>query len=330
MKDENINLVNIAAHFSDPEAAREFFEAQRWPEGPVCPHCGVIGNAYKLEPKPSKKGTHVRKGVYKCGGCREQYTVTVGTIFEDSHIPLNKWLLAIHLLCASKKGMSAHQLHRMLGVTYKSAWFMAHRIRYAMTQEPLSSKLGGIVEYDETFVGGKRKIGPQFGPLFRGNQGRPSGTADKAVVVSVLQRGGRVQSKHFERVTAGNVKPVLKEMIAEDAHLMTDTTPLLKNTKGICAKHDTVNHTEKEYARYENGICISTNTVEGYFSILKRGINGVYHQVSKQHLHRYLTEFDFRYNTRKAPDSERTVLAVKQAEGKRLMLRDSIGLLRVQ
>jgi transposase-like protein len=162
---ESLNLANIAAHFSDEDKARDFLEKKRWPDGPICPHCGVEGEAYKLEPREGAK-THARKGVYKCAGCREQFSVTVGTIFEDSHIPLNKWLLAFHLMCASKKGMSAHQLHRILGVTYKSAWFMAHRIRYAMSQEPLSSKLTGIVEVDECFIGGKVKTGKQtFKPV---------------------------------------------------------------------------------------------------------------------------------------------------------------------
>jgi transposase-like protein len=158
--DNELNLVTLAQHFSDEDKAREFLEKLRWPDGPVCPHCSVIDNAYRLEPKPSKKGgknKHVRAGVWKCGGCRKQFTVTVGTIFSDSHIPLSKWLLAYHLLCAGKKGISARQLHRMLKVTYRSAWFMAHRIRYTMSQEPLSSKLGGIVEVDETYIGGRRR-----------------------------------------------------------------------------------------------------------------------------------------------------------------------------
>jgi transposase-like protein len=159
--DNELNLVTLAQHFSNEDKAREFLERLRWPDGPVCPHCGELNNAYRLEPKPSKKDKHVRKGVWKCGGCREQFTVTVGTIFADSHIPLSKWLLAYHLLCASKKGMSAHQLHRMLKITYRSAWFMAHRIRYTMAQEPLSSKLNGIIEIDETYVGGKLRVGPQ-------------------------------------------------------------------------------------------------------------------------------------------------------------------------
>jgi transposase-like protein len=150
----------LAPHCTDADKARDFLEAQRWPDGPICPHCGLLGQAYKLTPKAdSKKGTHVRRGVWKCAGCRKEFTVTVGTIFEDSHIPLHKWLLAYHLLCASKKGMSAHQLHRMLGVTYRSAWFMAHRIRYTMSQEPLSSKLTGVIEVDEAYIGGKIRTG---------------------------------------------------------------------------------------------------------------------------------------------------------------------------
>jgi transposase-like protein len=317
MKDEKINLANIAEHFSDPDKAREFLEKQRWPEGPFCPHCGELDNAYRLEPKPGAK-TPVRKGVWKCGGCRKQFTVTIGTIFEDSHIPLNKWLFAIHLLCASKKGMSAHQIHRMLGVTYKSAWFMMHRIRYAMTQEPLSSKLTGVIEVDETYIGGKLRTGTQGAR----RSDRLSPVANKEAVVSVLQRDGRVQSRHVEKVTAENLRPMLRAMIDEHAHLMTDTSTVLKATD-VCTKHDQVNHTAKEYARYENGVCITTNAVEGYFANLKRGINGVYHFVGKQHLHRYLTEFDFRYNSRDLKDGERTVMAIKQIGGRRLMLRDS-------
>lgn len=203
----------MAQHFSDPDAARRFLEGQRWPDGAICPHCDS-GEVYKLTPKTSRKGKHVRAGVYKCATCREQFTVTVGTIFEDSHIPLNKWLFAIHLLCASKKGMSAHQLHRMLGLTYTTAWFMAHRIRYAMGQPSFAAKLKGVVECDETYVGGKGKT----------------------------QHNGRATGK--------------------------------------------------------------TKT-------------------AAHHLHRYLSEFDFRFNSRKVKDGERTLLAIRQAAGKRLMLRDS-------
>jgi transposase-like protein len=189
MANDELNLIALAQHFSDEDKAREFLEKLRWPDGVVCPHCGLVGEAYKLEPKPSKKDTHVRKGVWKCGGCREQFSVTVGTIFEDSHIPLSKWLLAYHLLCASKKGMSAHQLHRMLKVTYRSAWFMAHRIRYTMRQEPLSSKLTGVIEVDETYVGGKLRVGPYRKRAYMKDRGEkrnyPSVTSNKAAVVSV-------------------------------------------------------------------------------------------------------------------------------------------------
>jgi transposase-like protein len=327
MENGELNLIALAQHFSDEDKAREFLEKLRWPDGPVCPKCGEIDNAYRLEPKPSKKGTHVRKGVWKCGGCREQFTVTVGTIFEDSHIPLSKWLLAYHLLCASKKGMSAHQLHRMLKVTYRSAWFMAHRIRYTMTQEPLSSKLTGVVEVDETYVGGKLRVGPYRPKEYMRNRGRKphyaAPTSNKAAVVSVLQRGGRVQSTHVEKVTAENLREMVSTMVDENAHVMTDSSTVLKKAFLGTRNHSQVNHTEKEYVRYEDGLCITTNAIEGYFATLKRGINGVYHHVGKQHLHRYLSEFDFRYNSRKEKDGDRTLLALKSTGGKRLMLRDS-------
>lgn len=320
MKDADL----LAPQFQDEDKAREFLEAKRWPDGVVCPQCGVIGESYRLQPTEDGK-THVRKGVWKCGSCREQFSVTVGTVMEDSHIPLNNWLYAFHLLCASKKGMSAHQLHRMLGVTYKSAWFMAHRIRHAMSQEPLSSKLSGTVEVDETYIGGKVRLGKQpwreDGTL---NAKRPKGLLrdKKKPVVSVLQRGGRVQSIHVDRVTADNLKPIIREMVDESAHLMTDSGSCLRFASKEY-KHDQVDHHEGEYVRYENGVCISTNSVEGYFANLKRGINGIYHQVGKRHLHRYLSEFDFRYNSREISDAERTRLAIKGADGKRLMYRDS-------
>src|SRR5712664_2532255 len=177
-----MNLTDLAGNFHDEDSARAFLEQQRWPDGTVCPHCGLLGESYRLEGKADSKRP-VHKGVWKCKGCRKQFTVTVDTIFSDSHIPLHKWLMAIHLLCASKKGMSAHQLHRMLGVTYKSAWFMAHRIRYAMTQEPLSSKLTGIVEIDETLVGGKLRTGSHATKPGERPQDRLLGTANKAIVV---------------------------------------------------------------------------------------------------------------------------------------------------
>lgn len=204
---------------------------------------------------------------------------------------------------------------------------MAHRIRYTMSQEPLSSKLSGVIEVDETYVGGKKRVRQSYAvkPGQRA-QDTKSPFADKAPVVAVLQREGRVQSMHLQKVTAENLRPVIEQMVANDAHIMTDSSTVLTSVlKDRNQKHDQVNHKAKEYVRYEDGVCISTNTIEGYFSILKRGINGVYHQVGKRHLHRYLAEFDFRYNSRKEKDGDRTLLAIKGANGKRLMLRDSSG-----
>lgn len=333
-----MNLMDLAEQFSTPDAAREYLEAQRWPDGPICPHCGVEGEAYKLTPKPkakveieyetkqelkAKRVRKPRQGLWKCSGCRKQFTVTVGTIFEDSHIPLNKWLLAVHLICASKKGMSAHQLHRMLGVTYKSAWFMAHRIRYAMTQEPLSSKLSGTFEADETYIGGRRrKSVPHATKPGERAQDKLGPFAGKAAVFSVLQRGGKVQSRHIERVIGSTLRDAITEMCDAESHIITDDARLYNSLEKE-RKHSRVNHSHEEYVRWDDGVCVTTNAVEGFFANLKRGINGVYHHVSKQHLHRYLSEFDFRYNAREISDGERAKLAIKGSQGKRLMLRDS-------
>jgi transposase-like protein len=321
----------LEPHFQDEDKAREYLEQMRWADGVICPHCGLIGEAYRINVKEKtteeieamraagKRVRKARKGLWACAGCREQFTVTVKTIFEDSHIPLHKWLLAIHLLTSSKKGMSAHQLMRMLDIKqYKSAWFMAHRIRYAMTGE-LTEKMGGTVEVDETYIGGKRrnKHAHAVKPNVRA-QDRLGPVADKFAVVSIVERGGKVHSRHVERVTAKNLKAVIDEVCHEDAHVMTDTG-VLKGMKD--RKHSLVNHKADEYVRHEEGACVTTNTVEGYFSILKRGINGVYHHVSKKHLHRYLREFDFRYNGRQVTDGERASEALKGIEGKRLMYK---------
>jgi transposase-like protein len=309
--------------FIDADKAREVLEAERWPNGPVCPHCESEGESYKLEPKEGSK-THVRKGVYKCGACRKQFTVTVGTIFADSHIPLNKWLAAIHLLCASKKGMSAHQLHRMLGVTYRSAWFMAHRIRFGVSQEPLSSKLEklqGTVEVDETYVGGREK----------GMTGKPGKTSKKATVISMVERSlvpgqkGRVRSVVMPRVTADNLRWTLRDRIDQGATLNTDESSMYFGIGKWWKGHETVNHGRKEYVKKsKSGEKVTTNTVEGFFGTLKRGLNGVYHHVGRHHPHRYLSEFDFRYNAREVSDTERAKLALKGVGGKRLKYRDSL------
>jgi transposase-like protein len=309
-----INLVEIGAHFSNDDRARELLERLRWPDGPVCPHCGEINNAFRLEGKSDSKKP-VRNGVWKCAGCREQFSVTVGTVFEDSHVPISKWLLALHLLCASKKGMSAHQLHRMIGVSYKTAWFMFHRIRFGMTQHPFIDKLRGVVEIDETYVGGKEK----------GNPGVPTPErSKKRPVVALMERsesGGRVRSFPVERVTLANIQPILREHVEAGTNIQTDEATVYHFMREDFPKHDVVTHKRKEYSRRENGRHITTNTVEGYFSLVKRGIYGTYHHVGRGYLQQYLNEFDFRYNSRKLSDSERTTLAAKAIEGKRLTLR---------
>jgi hypothetical protein len=322
----------IAPQYQDADKARKHLEAIRWPDGPICPHCGVIDEAYKLN------GETTRKGLYKCSGCRQPFTVTVGTIFEDSKIPLHKWLLAIHLMCSSKKGISAHQLWRNLwGVdektgkqkgSYRTAWFMAHRVRWALGQEPLASKLAGIVEVDEAYIGGKKRGDSTKYKWTPGGRPKPrpvgSHTNDKAPIVSILQRDGQVRTRHFERVTLDNLKPMIEEVIDKSAHIMTDSSSLLAAAP-TGQKHSAVNHTKKEYVRHEDGVCITTNTVESYFAIIKRGIDGIYHHVGKAYLDQYLREFDYRYNVRKMNDNDRFALAVKKTGGKRLTLRNPKG-----
>jgi transposase-like protein len=251
----------LVPQYQSEDAAREHIESTRWPDGPVCPHCGVIDEARKLEAREGSKNG-VRKGVWNCNACREQFTVTVGSIFEDSHIPLHKWLLAIHLMASSKKGISAHQLMRNLELgSYRTAWFMAHRIRWALTQEPIKEALDGIVEVDETYVGGKLRTAPQSTNPGERPRDRAAGTSNKAVVVAVLQRGGSVRSQYVERVTAKNLKPILEAMVKTGAHLMTDSSNVLASV-GMGIKHDQVNYTANEYARVEDGVLISTNSVE--------------------------------------------------------------------
>jgi transposase-like protein len=303
-----------APHFKDEEKAREHLEALRWPDGPICPHCGVIGAHYRMN------GASRRPGLLKCKDCRKQFSVTVGTVFERSKIPLTKWLMATYLMCASKKGISSHQLHRMLGVQYKTAWFMTHRIREAM-REGFAGKLGGggkIVEVDETF-GNERK------PRAQGRKGR--GYHHKTKVLSLVERGGKVRSFHVAEVNHKTLKPILAEQIHADSYIMTDDAGQYASTKGskltdVFARHDVVNHGIGEYVRGD----IHTNVVEGYFSIFKRGLMGSYHHVSKKHLKRYLCEFDFRYNYRTAlgvDDAERARVALEGIAGKRLTYRDS-------
>jgi transposase-like protein len=294
--------------FTDEAKAREFMETQRWPDGPVCPHCGTTADGVKR-----LEGSSHRPGLFQCNECGEQFTVTVGTVFERSKISLAKWLLAAHLLASSKKGMSAHQLHRMLGITYKTAWFMAHRIREAMTDDGSSGPLGGqnkVIEVDETYVGGKAK-NRAFAP-----------PPKKAAVVALVERDGKVRSRHVASVSAKNLRPIIVENASRKSHLMTDDSVVYPKIGDEFAGHSSVNHSKDEYVRL--GGFAHTNTVDNYFSILKRGINGVYHHVSEAHLQRYLAEFDFRYSNRSGlgvDDAMRAARAIKGAEGKRLTYR---------
>lgn len=288
--------------FKDEEQARAYLESVRWPDGPVCPHCGVINHAYALN------GEAHRPGLYTCADCRKQFSVTVGTLFERSHVPLHKWLLAFHLLCSSKKGHSSHQIHRMIGVTYKTAWFMTHRIREAMKDPVFTSRLGGggnVVEADETFWGNKGK-----------NRGR-RGYNHMEKIFSLVERGGKVRSFHVESIGAKTLRPIMREQIAKDTHLMTDDRSTYDRTREDFLSHEVSKHSWGIYVSDRGRI--HTNTIEGYFSILKRGLSGVYQHVSKRHLRRYVGEFDFRYNNRKISDTERTAIALRQTAGKRLL-----------
>jgi len=308
METTNLNLATIARYFSDEGEAWQFMERTRWNGSPACGHCGsekvsLLGQKVLRSGKPSPRR------VWRCKDCRKDFTVLVGTIFEGSHIPVSKWLLGVHMMCAGKNGVSAHELHRQLGVTLKTAWFMSHRIRYAMGQEPLRSKMVGIVEADETYMGGKR----------RGDRrGRPSRDSHKAAVMTLVSRDGEARSQVMDRVTGDRLGKVLTAHMEPESVLMTDDFSAYDKPGQAFAAHHTVNHSKGEYVRGT----VTTNTVEGYFSQLKRSIDGTHHHVSRRHLPKYLGEFDYRYSTRKMADGERTVETIRRAEGKRLRYSD--------
>lgn len=307
IKELGMSVLN-KAYFQDEAAAYEKLESIVWPNGPTCPHCGATDRIYDL------KGESTRIGVRKCGHCRKQFTVKIGTVFESSHVPLRKWLQAVYLMCASKKGISAHQLHRTLEVTYKTAWFMEHRIREAMRTDclpPLGGE-GKTVEADETYIGRRKGV-----PMPRG------GTEHKMKIVSLVERGGDVRSIKVDEVNAKTVREIVVANVRRESELQTDEGQHYVKVGWEFARHGTVRHRLKEYVNGSD----HTNTIEGYFGLFKRGMKGIYQHCGEQHLHRYLAEFDFRYNNRVAfgvGDVERTAKALGGIVGKRLTYRDSL------
>jgi transposase-like protein len=293
--------------YTDETAARRHLEKLQWPDGPVCPHCGVVNEATLL------KGKSTRPGVYKCRACEKPFSVTVGTLFEDSKVPLHKWLYATHLLTASKKGMSSHQLHRTLGVTYKTAWFMSHRIRESMRPAkmiPMGGS-GKVVEVDETLSGFQE--GANTKPARRASQFRN-------FIMTLVERGGIARSFHIDGTTLATIIPIIRRNIRRESDLMTDQASWYKRVGKEFASHETVDHSKQEYVRGN----VTTNTVEGYYSIFKRGMKGVYQHCSEKHLHRYLCEFDSRYSNRVklgVDDAMRAERALKGIRGKRLTYR---------
>ena len=306
-------MSNLSAkHFHNEEAAYAFVEARIWPNGPVCPHCGGFERISKMGGKSTRIGT------YKCYQCRKPFTVKIGTVFEASHVKMNVWLQAIYLMVGSKKGISSNQLHRILGVTLKTAWFMSHRIREAMRSGDLApmGENGGIVEVDETFIG----IDPA-----KKKSAKARGAHHKMKVLSLVDRStGRARSIVVDDLKATTLVPILRENIAKEATVYTDEAGQYSKLADDFAEHDFVRHSAEEYARGN----IHTNTIEGYFSIFKRGMKGVYQHCAKKHLHRYMAEFDFRYSNRKAlgiEDSKRADIALRGIVGKRLTY-ETIGM----
>lgn len=298
-----MSSVLSASHFHNEDVAYDYVEARLWPNGPVCPHCGAMGEKIgRLD------GKTTRPGLRKCYGCRKPFTVKMGTIFEDSHAPLRYWLQAIHLICSSKKGVSTRQLQRTLGVGMKTAWFMGHRIRAMMERMdglPPAGNSGGTIEADVTYVG--RKPGTKV----------QMGTGHMNPVFALVERNGEARSFHIPNVRGDTLHVVLSKHASREAHFRTDEARVFTEIGWNFTSHKTVKHSINEYVRGP----VHTNTVEGFFSILKRGVYGVYQHVSEAHLQRYLAEFDFRYSNREKlgiGDVERVDRALVGAKGKRL------------
>jgi transposase-like protein len=318
MENQELNLATLVTVFATEQSAISFLETKRWPNGPVCPFCDS-DKIYSLKAKPESV-MPVRLGVHKCAVCRKQFTVRIGTIFEDSHIPLNRWLMAIHLMTSSKKGVSSLQLSRELGITPKSAWFLTHRIREAMAEKPEKGSLCGTVEVDETYVGGKPRKDNAGNPNKKKHK-RGRGT-DKAPVMALVERNGDAYSKPIKNVDDKTLKGTIKDLVHKESTIMTDEWASYTGIgKDFSGGHGVVKHSDGEFV---NGN-VFTNTVESYFALLKRGVMGIFHHVSKWHLHRYCNEFSFRWNYRKVSDGERMVAAIEGVVGKRLTYRPALG-----
>lgn len=312
-------------HFHDEAAAFAYLEGKLWPQGPVCPKCGGEGYALKgvLGKATATKPAKERLGLKKCRACRSQFTVRIGTIFEESRAPLHLWLQAIALMAASKKGISANQLHRVLGVQLKTAWFMAHRIRMAMTTKGALPPMGGagkVVEVDETYFG---KSEHQTDTRLDGQpmKRRKSSARNRRAVVALIERGGSARTFHVEDANIATVQKIIRENVDMQSRLQTDASPLYTAIGKEFAEHDSVRHTMGEYVKYRNGEAIHNNSAESYFSVFKRGMKGVYQHCAEKHLHRYLAEFDYRHNTRAAlgmDDKARAETLILQVVGKRL------------
>ena len=308
---EDLNLITLAREYSDDDKARELLERLLWPKGAICPHC-KCDDVYKITAKPNTKtATKTRKGVYCCAACRKQFTVTVGTVFESTHIPISKLVMAIFIICSSKKSVSAHQLHRMLDVTYKTAWFMAHRIRFAMIDD-IKRPLDGTVEVDEAFIGG---VGD---PKTKFRRHTP--------VMALIERDGKMKTRVVADVSQKSLGKALNDCVSKTAVINTDEHAGYKPAAKAFEKHDTVNHSKEEYHRVNaDGSVATTNSAEAFFSLLKRGVYGSWHNVSREHLPKYASEFSFRWNQRKVSDGVRMENYVPLISDKRLMYRRPIN-----
>ena len=306
---DELNLITLAQEYQDEDKARALFESWRWPNGKaICPHC-KHDEAYAMKSKPATKNK-MRAGLYCCSACRKTFTAKVGTPLEDSHLPISKWLMAMFLISSSKKGMSAHQVHRMLKISYKAAWFMCHRIRYGFGDDGV--KLKGVVEADETFVGG---VGDRRTQSIR-----------KIPVVALIERGGRAKTRVVSNVSQHNLGKVLNECVDKSATVNTDDHTAYKPALKGYARHDVVNHSKDEYHRRNpDGTISTTNSAESFFSLLKRGVYGSWHHVSREHLPKYANEFAFRWGTNKLSDGARMAAIVPLLDGKRLFYRQPVN-----